>query len=164
MKEKFLWIALETTVLVCIYKKSNNIYFSFLFLGYKRDWTLMHRYIYHVLYLKDGTRISTGVVSQPCTSSHLEMGYVLLPNNELYPIIDCDLKLYQHGENGKPPQNIAFSVTTRVTTYRIKVEVMLEEVHYKSEAKMFERFVKCWVNGVEGRGISEWNYNHEEYP
>lgn len=127
----------------------------------------MHRYIYHVLHLKDGTRISIGVVSQPCTSSHLEMGYVLLPNNTFHPLIDCDLKLYQHGENGKPPQNLAFSIKTKTTTYRIKIESEIDEVHYKGgdkETKMIERFVKCWVNGVEGRGVAEWNYNHAQYP
>lgn len=127
----------------------------------------MHRYIYHVFHLKDGTRISVGVVSQPCTSSHLEMGYVLLPNGDLYPVLNCDLKLYQHGENGKLPKNLAFSIVTKVRTYQIKVEVEAEEEHYKgddTEAKLIERFVKCWVNGVEGRGVSEWHYNHAEYP
>lgn len=138
-----------------------------MFLGHRRDWTIMHRYIYHVLHLNDGTRISVGVVSQPCTSSHLDMGYVLLSNNDLYPIIDCDLKLHQHGENGIPPRNLAFSITTAVRTYRIKVQVELDETHYKGsdvEAKLIERFVRCQVNGVEGRGISEWHYNHREYP
>lgn len=139
------------------------LYYCFL-LGLRRDWTIMHRYIYHVLHLKDGTRIAVGVVSQPCTSSHLEMGYVLLPNGEIYPILECDLKLYQHGENGKVPQNLAFSIRTKLHTYRIKVESEIDEVHYKAEAKMVERFVKCWVNGVEGRGVSEWHYNHDEYP
>lgn len=134
--------------------------------GHRRDWTLMHRYIYHVLHLKDGKRISVGVISQPCTSSHLEMGYVLLPNNQIYPIIECDLKLYQHGENGKPPKNLTFSIKTTLQTYIIKVEVEAEEVHYKGndiEAKLYERFIKCLVDGVEGRGIAEWHYNHAEY-
>lgn len=144
-----------------------SVYFTESFLlGHKRDWTLMHRYIYHVLHLKDGTRISVGVVSQPCTSSHLEMGYILLPNKDLYPIKGCSLKLYQHGENGTPPQSLAFSITTAVRTYRVKVDVEFEEVHYKGsdkEAKMVERFVRCLVNGVEGRGVSEWHYNHAEY-
>lgn len=116
-----------------------------------------------MMYLTDGTRITVGVVSQPCTTSHLEMGYVVLPDKSIHSIDSCDLLLYQHGENGIPPQNLAFSFTAGGQTYVVSVEVEYESVHYKGndvEAKMFERFLKYNVNGVTGRGISEWHYNN----
>lgn len=132
--------------------------------GHKRDWTLMHRYIFHMMYLSDGTRISVGVVSQPSTTSHLEMGYVILADKSIHAIDSCDLLLYQHGEDGHPPKNLAFSFKAGGRTYEVSVdEVEYESVHYKgnnTEAKMFERFVKYHVNGVSGRGISEWHYNN----
>lgn len=31
-----------------------------------------------------------------------------LPNGVLSAVDSCDLKLYQHGENGNPPQDYAF--------------------------------------------------------
>lgn len=124
----------------------------------------MHRYIFHMMYLSDGTRVSIGVVSQPCTTSHLEMGYVVLPDKSLHSIDSCDLLLYQHGENGKPPKNLAFCFKANGRIYEVSVdEVEYESVHYKGndiEAKMFERFLKYRVNGVTGRGISEWHYNN----
>ncbi|CAH1998610.1 unnamed protein product [Acanthoscelides obtectus] len=133
--------------------------------GHKRDWTIMHRYIYHMFYLKDGTKISVGVISQPCTSSNLMVGYVAHPNKKVDMIDDCDLKLYQHGENGTLPTELCFTVTANHKTYELQVKYLLESIHYKGrarEAKMHERFHKCIVNGVSGRGISEWHYNNKQ--
>lgn len=107
--------------------------------GMKRDWTLMHRYIFHMLFLEDGTMASLGVICQPCTCStwvtsdsmisidawmrqiiknwkissicfyRLEAGYLYEPDGSLHPIEWTDLTLYQHGENGTPPKDHAFS-------------------------------------------------------
>nr|CAH7724748.1 unnamed protein product [Callosobruchus chinensis] len=133
--------------------------------GFKRDWSIMHRYIYHMLYLKDGTKISVGVISQPCTSSNLMVGYVAQNNKRVDMIDTCDLKLYQHGENGKLPTELCFTVTANKRIYEIQVKYLLQSVHFKGrnkEARMNEMFLECIVNGMPGRGISEWHYNNNE--
>lgn len=124
----------------------------------------MHRYIYHMFYLEDGLRISCGVVSQPCTASYLEMGFVNHPEGRIDPIESCDLLLYQVAENGILPKEICFTVTAKSMVYEIKVTYLYDAVHYKGEdeeIRMCERFHKCEVNGVPGRGISEWTYNEK---
>ncbi|XP_024937100.1 uncharacterized protein LOC107264026 isoform X2 [Cephus cinctus] len=132
--------------------------------GFKRDWKLMHRYIFHMLFLEDGTTASIGVICQPCTCSVLKIGYVYKPDGTLYPLEWCDLQLYQHGENGSPPRDHAFSFKAGGTVYRVQVDVEYESIHYKGEereARMVERFVRYHVNGkVKGRGVSEFHYNN----
>jgi hypothetical protein len=131
--------------------------------GYKRDWTLMHRYAFHMLYLEDRTRVSLGVVSQPATTSLLEMGYVVLPDKSIHYIENCNLVLYQHGENGTPGKNYAFSFNANNETYDVRINVIYESFHFKGnnvEARLIERFVECEVNGMKGRGVSEWQYNN----
>jgi hypothetical protein len=39
--------------------------------GMKRDWKLMHRYIFHHIFLSDGTKAVVGIVCQPHTCSRL---------------------------------------------------------------------------------------------
>lgn len=116
-----------------------------------------------MFYMDDGTRISCGVVSQPCSISHFEIGYVVNTDKKLYPIQECDLKLYQHGENGNPPKALAFSFMSNNINYDCKIMYLQDSVHYKGsdiEAKLHERFFTCEVNGLKGRGISEWHYNN----
>ena len=38
-------------------------------IGTSRDWKLMHRYIFHHVFLNDGTKMVIGVVCQPHTCS-----------------------------------------------------------------------------------------------
>nr|CAI5821775.1 unnamed protein product [Callosobruchus analis] len=116
-------------------------------------------------HFSDGTKISVGVVSQPCTSSNLMVGYVAKSNKMVDMIDKCDLKLYQHAENGKLPDELCFTVTANQKVYEIQVKYRYQSVHYKGrskEARMNERFLKCIVNGIPGRGISEWHYNNNE--
>ena len=37
--------------------------------GHKRNWDLMHRYAFFMLFLEDGTKATIGVICQPCTCS-----------------------------------------------------------------------------------------------
>ncbi|XP_015512951.2 uncharacterized protein LOC107219278 [Neodiprion lecontei] len=133
--------------------------------GFKRDWTLMHRYIFHMLFLEDGTMASIGVICQPCTCSTLEAGYVYEPDGSLHPLEWCDLKLYQHGENGTAPKDHAFTFKAGEKVYNVQVNVEYESIHFVGknwEARMVERFVRYRVNGtVDGRGISEFHYRNK---
>uniref|UniRef100_A0A1B6DMW9 Uncharacterized protein n=1 Tax=Clastoptera arizonana TaxID=38151 RepID=A0A1B6DMW9_9HEMI len=130
--------------------------------GPERDWELMHRYAFHMIFLEDGTKASVGVICQPSTNSVLEVGFVCTSKGEIYPVEWCDLKLYQHGENGVPPTDHGFIFKAGPKVYEVQVNVEHKAVHYvgwKWEARMVERFVKYRVNGVNGRGISEFHYN-----
>lgn len=115
-----------------------------------------------MMYLENGTKISLGVISYPSTMTHFEVGYVVNSDKNIYPIDECNLVLYQHGERGKPGKNIGFSFKANDLRYDVNVKVIHESFHYKGndcEARLIERFVEYEVNGVKGRGISEWSYN-----
>ncbi|KDQ88522.1 hypothetical protein L798_06649 [Zootermopsis nevadensis] len=129
--------------------------------GERRDWNLMHRYAFHMIFLDDGTKATTGVICQPCTSSRLEVGYVYTPSGEVYALEWCDFELYEHGEDGRPPTDYSFSFKAGPTIYTVQVNVEYAAVHYvgwKWEARMVERFVQYTVNGIPGRGVSEFHY------
>ncbi|KAM3955850.1 uncharacterized protein ACR2FA_010194 isoform 2-T2 [Aphomia sociella] len=133
--------------------------------GQKRDWSLMHRYAFHHIFLKNGTSISVGVISQPSTASFFEAGQIALPNGKVLPVKWVDLQLYQHGEGGQPPKEYAFRFQAGDEVYTVQVLVEYESVHYVSdewEARMVERFCKFSVNGLPGRGVSEFHYRHKD--
>lgn len=136
--------------------------------GFKRDWNLMHRYIYHILFMENGMTLSIGVLSQPCTTSCLKTGYVYEPDGTVHSLQKCDLELYQHGERGIPTRDYAFSFSAGNKNYWIQVEIVDEAAHVvggnSEEARMVELFVKVRVNGkINGRGICEYNYNNAYY-
>ncbi|KAH9636746.1 hypothetical protein HF086_005069 [Spodoptera exigua] len=133
--------------------------------GQKRDWTLMHRYAFHHIFLENGSNISVGVVCQPSTASILELGQIALPNGEVLPIKWVDLKLYQHGESGTAPRDYAFTFAAGDEEYTVQVLVEYESIHYVSsdwDARMVERFCKFVVNNIPGRGVSEFHYRHKD--
>lgn len=123
----------------------------------------MYRYIFHIFHLSDKKRVSFGIVSQPSTSSTIFFGYVCHPEGRLDPIYNTDLILYQHGEDGNLPDGICFTLSTKEDTYEVKIKYELDAApHFKGsndESRLHERFFTCVVNGVTGRGISEWQYN-----
>jgi hypothetical protein len=79
------------------------------FVGHKREWKNFHRYGLHMVTLEDGTRFGLGIVSCPINFAHLELGYVYKPDGTVVPMQKCDLKLYEHGEDGTPPLDYAFN-------------------------------------------------------
>lgn len=117
-----------------------------------------------MFYLENGTFVIIGVVSQPSTTSSLEVGYVI-QDGEINAIEFCNLQLYQHAENGRPPLNYGFTFVANGSTYDANVQVEYDAYHFKGtddEAKLYERFIKVDVNGIRGRGISEWQYNNKK--
>ncbi|XP_019761870.1 uncharacterized protein LOC109538883 isoform X2 [Dendroctonus ponderosae] len=128
----------------------------------KRNWSLMHRYIYQMFYLENQTRIVLGLISQPSTGSHYEMGYVVHANGKIDPIISCDLRLWQQGESGLPTDELCFTFEAGEHIYECKSKYHKTVAHFvgnNEQVKMYERFGGCEVNGVKGQVISEWNYN-----
>eukprot|EP00093_Oithona_nana_P014392 14392.XXX_277811_278955_1 [CDS] Oithona nana genome sequencing. len=73
-----------------------------------RDWKLMHRYIFHIILLYDGTKILSMAICQPHTCTHLELGYLSTKSGLLTFMDECDLKLANHGEGGQPSKDYAF--------------------------------------------------------
>ncbi|CAB3374746.1 Hypothetical predicted protein [Cloeon dipterum] len=126
--------------------------------GKKRDWTLMHRYGFHILFFKDGSKVVVAVISQPCTSSSLEAGYECSPEGEITPIERVDLELFRHGEAGTPPTDYAFHYKAGGRTRLLQVRVVACSEHFVNETRMVERFVEVSSDGLQGWGVSEWNY------
>lgn len=52
-----------------------------------------------------------------------EVGVVCLPSgeNDLHAVEWCDMKLYQHGENGDPPADYAFQFQAGGVVYTVEV-------------------------------------------
>ncbi|XP_038206403.1 uncharacterized protein LOC119828347 [Zerene cesonia] len=133
--------------------------------GHTRDWSLMHRYAFHHIFLQNGVSLSVGVICQPCTASRFEAGVVAMPNGDVHPIEWVDLELYQHGESGIAPKDYAFTCKAGEKEYTVQVLVEYESIHYVSEeweARMVERFCKFVVNGTPGRGVSEFHYRYKD--
>ncbi|XP_059468869.1 uncharacterized protein LOC132192778 [Neocloeon triangulifer] len=131
--------------------------------GKKRDWTLMHRYGFHILFFKDGSKLVVAVICQPCTSSRLEAGYYCSPKGEIEAIEKVDLELYRHGEGGTPPTDYAFHYKAGGRTRLLQVKVIASSEHLVSETRMVERFVEVFSDGLQGWGVSEWNYKQKEF-
>ncbi|XP_054287744.1 uncharacterized protein LOC129003474 [Macrosteles quadrilineatus] len=149
------------TVNTEVYNLTNMAAFRDHSYGVERDWELLHRYVFHMIFLEDGTKAAVGVICHPTNCSVLQTGYVVLNTGLIHPITWCDFKLYQHGENGTPPKDYAFSFKAGKKLYTVEVKVEHESVHYlgwKWEARMVERMVVYKVGGVRGRGVSEWHY------
>lgn len=117
--------------------------------GFKRDWTLMHRYAFIVFFLEDGRSVSMGIISQPCTCSVLNTGYICSDKGKITAVDWCDFELYQHGECGTPPKDFAYQFSSAGRTHTVQILVDYENIHYvgsKWEAKMFERFISVTVS------------------
>lgn len=131
--------------------------------GPVRDMDLLYRYAFYMMFLEDGTMASVIVVNQPCSVSMMESGYVCLPGGAVHNMEWCDFQLYQHGEDGEPPTDHAFSFKAGGTIYRVKVkgeEVAFHFVGWQWEAKIIEMFSTFEINGVKGRGLSEFHYHN----
>nr|XP_018917101.1 PREDICTED: uncharacterized protein LOC109044058 [Bemisia tabaci] len=131
--------------------------------GKQRNWNLMHRYSMFMLFLENGYFVEVGVVCQPGSFSELFVGYVSDCKGIIDPLEWTDLKIYQHGELGKPPIDIAFQFKAGGNLYTAQAETVHRGQHLKGfnrQIKMFESFVRCRVNGVPGVGISEFSYSN----
>ncbi|XP_047993503.1 uncharacterized protein LOC125231937 [Leguminivora glycinivorella] len=131
--------------------------------GARRDWALMRRYAFHHIFLADGSSASVGVVCQPSTATHFELGVVRLADGRVAAARGVGLQLWQHGEAGTPPRDYGFSFRAGDQDYYVQVQVEHEATHYVSaewEARMQERFCRYAVNGVPGRGTCEFHYHH----
>ena len=70
-----------------------------------------------------------GVVSQPCTFSSLELGYVCTPEGQCLPVQEVDLPLWQHGEDGQDPKDFAFRFKAEDQWHYIQVSILIRIIH-----------------------------------
>ncbi|RZB94432.1 uncharacterized protein BDFB_004454, partial [Asbolus verrucosus] len=94
----------------------------------------------------------------------LTIGYVYsAEDKKIYAVKSCDLQLYQHGEDGNPPKDYAFTFEAGKKLYTIQVNVLHSPHFYISkdwESKIVERLCTFSVNGVKGWGAAEWQYRN----
>ncbi|XP_078455460.1 uncharacterized protein LOC144721590 [Lampetra planeri] len=131
--------------------------------GKKREWKYLHRYAFHMVTLEDGTQFNVGVVSQPITTSVLEMGYLYTPVGEMHSVNWTDFDLAYHGEGGTPPSDYGFRFRAGGKLYNVQClvqDVSEFYIGFEWEARIVERLCLFIVNGKRGWGISEWHYRH----
>ncbi|KAG0722609.1 hypothetical protein GWK47_044177 [Chionoecetes opilio] len=130
--------------------------------GYKREWKLMHRYGLHMFATHDGLQGNVGIICQPATCTQLEMGYIC-KDGKATPVSSVHLPLWQHGENGHPPSDYAFSFVAGGKEYVVEVFVVECPEFYigwEWETRVVERMATFRVNGQRGWGLAEWEYRH----
>lgn len=133
--------------------------------GSTRDWTLMHRYCLHNFTCKNGLRGFLGIVSQPGTFSQLELGYIYNKKGEKLPVQEVDFPIWNFGENGTDSEDYGFKFKAGNKWYEMLVKVQRKgEVMFGFdwEARVIERFCKYTINGIDGWGVSEWEYRHRD--
>lgn len=130
--------------------------------GHKREWKLMHRYGLHMFATKDGLQGNVGIICQPATCTQLEMGYIY-EDGKMLPVSRVNLPLWQHGENGHPPSDYAFSFVAGGKQYVVEVSVLEAPEFYigwEWETRVVERMATFRINGRKGWGLAEWEYRH----
>eukprot|EP00095_Tigriopus_kingsejongensis_P006712 maker-scaffold25_size650667-snap-gene-5.28 protein:Tk06712 transcript:maker-scaffold25_size650667-snap-gene-5.28-mRNA-1 annotation:"hypothetical protein L798_06649" len=133
--------------------------------GTKRDWKLMHRYVFHHVFLPNRWKAVIGVVCQPHTCTSLECGFVCLPNGTIAPVDQCSLELANHGEGGDPPTQYGFTFHAGSEEYQVQVNVEDRIPHYygeEHECRILECLASYEVNGIPGSGICEWQNRNVE--
>ncbi|ELU09306.1 hypothetical protein CAPTEDRAFT_151881 [Capitella teleta] len=127
--------------------------------GNFRDWKDLHRYAIQYFTLRDGTAFCVGNICFPKTMSRLIIGYVMHPDGQMDTVSSTNLELWKAGEDGVDPDEMEFSFSAGGIPYHLKMEVLDRPIFLMGEdARIHERMCKFNVNGIEGWGISEWDY------
>ncbi len=133
--------------------------------GNLRDWKDLHRYGIQYLTLQDATSICAGLISMPLTLSRLPIGYVCHPDGRIDSLEWIDFEFYHpdSGDDGNPPKDFKFNFKAGSKVYHLEGHVLDSPVFYMGyewEARIHERMCRFTVNGMEGWGISEWDYRN----
>lgn len=132
--------------------------------GLYRDWNDFHRYILQYFAFDDGSYLALHLVSLKPTMTHLVTGFVIDKNGEKLPIYSCDRSLYSIGEqNRRPPPEYEFTLTAGGRSFRVECEKVEMPTYYcgwNREAELNVYMCKAKINGVDGRGMCEFEYNN----
>ncbi|KAI9581644.1 hypothetical protein GQX74_009961 [Glossina fuscipes] len=133
--------------------------------GTERCLSTINRYVYVALFLEDGSSMVVGILSQPSFFlSSLKVGYICSKDGDYKPITACNFELYSYGEKGTPPRHQNFIVYTVDKDYFVQIKVQDSTERYAGgnwEAKIYNQFVACCINGRHGHGITEYLYRHK---
>ncbi|XP_055857358.1 uncharacterized protein LOC129920156 [Episyrphus balteatus] len=134
--------------------------------GTDRCLSSIYRYVYFALFLDDGTNLVVGILCQPSFFlSSLKVGYICLPEGGGYePITSCNFELYSYGERGVPPNHQNFIVETKDRRHFVQIKSCDSSIRYVGgnwESKVYNQFVSCTVNGIDGHGIAEYLYRNK---
>ncbi|CAC5406724.1 unnamed protein product [Mytilus coruscus] len=130
-----------------------------------RDWRTFYRYAIHFIYLENGTMIQVGVVSQPAALSHVKIGYLIHPNGAFHSVSDIDLKLWEVAPLEGPKDNFTFNFYANGKKYTTEVFGEWTPIWYHHEdrgSKVYEKFCRCKINGINGYGLVEFHYRNPD--
>ncbi|KAK0408544.1 hypothetical protein QR680_004016 [Steinernema hermaphroditum] len=132
-----------------------------------RSWSDLRRYIMLIFHLEDGTCIHTSIISMPeVVFSHLEFGYVILPDKTKLPVDRINLSLANLGEDKKFPKAFGYSFEAGGRHFDCRVRV-IETTTFRMglEQRCFvaENMCKFEVNGLKGFGFAECEYRIAPY-
>ncbi|XP_052807198.1 uncharacterized protein LOC128236389 [Mya arenaria] len=129
--------------------------------GNIRNWRQLHRYCIQYASFEDGTNLNISAISMPTTTSRLHCGFLFLADGQLEAVTWTDLEFHCLGDDGTPVNKftVKFKAGGRMRT--LEAEVLDWRQFYIGEgrdAKIYERYVRYRLDGVEGYGLSEWEY------
>ncbi|XP_071158231.1 rifampicin phosphotransferase-like [Mytilus edulis] len=130
-----------------------------------RDWRTFYRYSIHFIYLENGTMIQVGVVSQPAALSHVKIGYLVHSNGAFHSVSDIDLKLWEVAPPEGPKNNYTFNFYANGKKYTTEVFGEWTPIwyHHKDRgSKVYEKFCKYKINGIDGYGLAEFHYRNPD--
>ncbi|XP_045197866.2 uncharacterized protein LOC123552343 [Mercenaria mercenaria] len=129
--------------------------------GNIRNWCQLHRYCIQYASFPDGTNLCISAISMPATTSRLHCGFIFYPSGEMDPVSWHDLEFHLLGDDGTPSTNFTVNFKAGGKLRTLKVEVIETRQFYIGDgrdAKIYERYARYFLDGMEGYGLSEWEY------
>ncbi|KAL4233769.1 hypothetical protein ACF0H5_008447 [Mactra antiquata] len=133
--------------------------------GNIRNWTQLYRYCIQYASFPDNTYLCISAISMPDTTSRLHCGFIFHPSGSMDPVSWHDLEFHKLGDDGKPSTNFEVNFKAGEKKYNLKVEVLDTRQFYIGDgrdAKIYERYTRYYLNGMEGYGLSEWEYRNTD--
>ncbi|KAK6170139.1 hypothetical protein SNE40_018606 [Patella caerulea] len=131
--------------------------------GNIREWKNLHRYGIQYMYFEDGSCACVGCICMPITMSRLTIGYIFHPDGTMKPVSNTDFEFYNFGDDGHPPKEMSLNFEAGGKQYHLQINVLHCPIFYMGEdwdVKIYERFCRYKLNGINGWGISEWEYRN----
>lgn len=127
----------------------------------KRDWNYFDRYVWLMGMLENGDFIHTSLIRYPCVSQ-LQAGFYMSPGKPTTSILKAtsmdDLPV-----TGGVPEKFAFDVKY-VNGENVHVECALDftcPFYFSDDFNINEGVSDFTVNGIRGRGITEFGFNKD---
>ncbi|XP_060593544.1 uncharacterized protein LOC132748017 [Ruditapes philippinarum] len=129
--------------------------------GNIRNWRQLHRYCIQYANFPDGTNLCLSAISMPATMSRLHCGFIFHPSGEMDTVSWHDLEFHNLGDDGTPSTNFTVNFKAGEQQRTLKVVVIETRQFYIGDgrdAKIYERYARYFLDGMEGYGLSKWEY------